>query len=169
MKYILETDRLALREFNENDADFIVNLVNSEGWLKYIGDKNIKSTDQARGYLVNGPLKSYTDNGFGLSLVELKKDKSPIGMCGIINRDSLEHPDIGFAFLPGYSGQGYGYEISKRTLQYAIDDLKLTKIVAITVPENIASIKLLEKLGLRFEKNIKAQNDTTDLLLFGTA
>src|SRR5690348_11717563 len=99
MKKILETERLVLREFDLDDTPFIIELLNSPGWLKYIGDRHVKTDDDAKRYLQNGPMKSYADNGFGLCMVMLT-DGTPVGMCGIINRADLEHPDIGFAFLP---------------------------------------------------------------------
>ena len=166
MKKILETENLILREFTENDAAFIIELVNSEGWLKYIGDKNIKTDAQAKEYLLNGPIKSYAQNGYGLAMVELKNDKTPIGMCGIINRETLDHPDIGFAFLPDFANKGFGYEIASKTLQYATGELGIDKVLAITVPENNASIKLLEKIGMTFQKRFNFQNDNTELLLY---
>ncbi|WP_291403618.1 GNAT family N-acetyltransferase [Daejeonella sp.] len=168
MNYILETERLALRELNESDASFIIELLNSDGWLKYIGDRNVKTEDQARDYLNNGPIKSYQDNGYGLYLVELKNEKIPIGICGIIKRDTLEFPDIGYAFLPKYMGQGYAFEIAQQTLQYAKNQLNINKILAITNPENKASIKLLGKLGLTFQKMIDATNDSIELKLFSS-
>jgi RimJ/RimL family protein N-acetyltransferase len=166
MNYIFQTERLRIREFNENDASFIVVLVNTDGWLKYIGDRNIKTDDQAREYLINGPIKSYYENGYGLYLVELIEEKIPIGMCGIIKRDTLEYPDIGYAFLPKYYGLGYAFEAAKQTLYHAEHHLKLNKILAITDPENSSSIKLLEKLGFVFQKFIKAPKDGSDLRLF---
>jgi RimJ/RimL family protein N-acetyltransferase len=166
MKYILETERLALRELNESDASFIIELLNSDGWLKYIGDRNVKAEDQARDYLNNGPIKSYQDHGYGLYLVEIKNEKIPIGMCGIIKRDTLELPDIGYAFLPKYMGQGYAFEIAQQTLVYAKEHLKIDEIFAITVRENKSSIKLLEKLGFSFQKLIDAPNDSVELRLF---
>lgn len=168
MNYILETERLALRELNESDASFIIELLNSDGWLKYIGDRNVKTEDQARDYLNNGPIKSYQDNGYGLYLVELKNEKIPIGICGIIKRDNLELPDIGYAFLPKYMGQGYAFEIAQQTLVYAKEQLNINKILAITNPENKASIKLLGKLGLTFQKMIDATNDSNELKLFSS-
>jgi RimJ/RimL family protein N-acetyltransferase len=97
-KQILETKRLRLREFTLEDTAFILDLLNSPGWLRYIGDRGVKTEEQAKNYLLNGPIKSYTKNGYGLSMVERKDDNKPIGMCGIIKRDTLENPDIGFAF-----------------------------------------------------------------------
>jgi len=165
---ILETDRLILREFDTNDAAFILILLNNPTWLQYIGDRNIKTMDDARNYLLNGPMKSYEVNGFGLSMVEIKEDKTPIGMCGLIKRETLEHADIGFALLPEYAGKGYGYEIANATMAYAKNKLKLEKIVAITSTDNEYSIKLLNKIGLNFEKMIRF-DPTEDLMLFSQA
>lgn len=164
MKIILETQRMNLREFNSEDAPFIIELLNSEGWLKYIGERNFKTTEDAIKYLENGPIKSYAENGFGLMMVEIKDDKTPIGMCGIIRRTTLEHPDIGFAFLPQFMGKGYATEIATATMKYAKNELHLPVIFGITLPENIRSIQLLEKSGLKFEKNIMMDNE--ELMLF---
>jgi len=166
MRYILETERLALREFTTDDMDFIIRLLNSPGWLEFIGDRNVKNDDAAAAYLVNGPIKSYKENGFGLSLVETKSEKIPIGMCGIINRSYLEHPDIGFAFLPEFTGSGYAYEIAKATMDYAKNKLKIDTVLAVTVPANIKSIKLLEKTGFVFTKTITFPDETEELMLF---
>ena len=163
---ILETDRLRLREFTTADATFILELVNSPGWLQFIGDRNIKTTVQAIAYLENGPLRSYADHGFGLALVETKDNKIPIGMCGIIKRDNLDNPDIGFAFLPGYTRKGYAFEIATATLAYAAGQLKLPTVYAITAPGNIRSISLLGKIGLKFIKKIDAPKDNEELLLY---
>lgn len=166
MDIILETERLTLRKFNLDDTHFIIKLVNSEGWLKNIGDRNIKTEEQARNYLQNGPLKSYSEHGFGLWLVELKADQVPIGICGILKRDTLETPDIGFAFLPEFTGQGFAFEVASATMAFAKNDLKIGVISAITVPGNTTSIKLLEKLGFKFSRKIEAANGGADLLLF---
>jgi RimJ/RimL family protein N-acetyltransferase len=169
MKYILETERLKLREFTIHDTVFIVKLVNSPGWLEFIGDRNIRSNEQARHYLENGPIKSYQENGFGLSLVETKQNDTAVGMCGILKRDSLDNPDIGFAFLPEFTGHGYASEIASATLNYALTNLKLSKVLAITKVNNKKSIRLLEKIGLTFIKTMNAPNETEELLLFSTS
>jgi RimJ/RimL family protein N-acetyltransferase len=168
MKYIVESERLKLREFTFDDAEFIVELLNTDGWLKFIGDRNVKSIEQACTYLKNGPIKSYTDNGFGLCMVERKADGKGIGMCGIIKRDTLENPDIGFAFLPEYTGKGYAFEIAKATLEYAKDILKISRVFAITVKGNTNSIRLLEKIGLNYLKIIKSQDGKEELILYGS-
>ncbi len=167
MKTILETERLLLREFNLMDTAFIIELVNSPGWLTYIGDRNIKTTEQAVAYLQNGPIKSYTQNGFGLYMVELKAGAVPIGMCGILKRDTLDNPDIGFAFLPAYTGRGYAFESATAIMVFAKEVLQLPGIAAITVPENKPSIKLLEKIGLKLIKPIQFAGSEETLLLYG--
>lgn len=166
-KYILETERLQLREFNLEDTPFVIELLNSKGWLQFIGDRNIKTEEQAQNYLINGPLKSYVDNGFGLWLVGRKSDQKPLGMCGIIKRQTLPNPDIGFAFLPEFAGQGYAYEIASAVLLYAKNDLKITKIAAIILPENIKSIRLIEKLQFNFVKTISFPPENEALQLYG--
>lgn len=166
MAPILETERLILRQFNLNDTDFILKLVNSPSWLRFIGDRNIKTTEDATNYLINGPIKSYQTNGFGLSLVALKGNEVSIGMCGIIKRDNLENVDIGFAFLDEYTGKGYAFEIASATINYAKEVLKLETILAITDPENVNSIKLLNKIGLRFDKIIQFPEKNEELMLF---
>ncbi len=166
MKSILATEKLRLRELTEGDTAFIIELVNSSGWIKYIGDRNIKTPEQAKAYLENGPIKSYQENGFGLWLVETKHNKNPIGMCGLLKRNYLEDPDIGFAFLPEFIGQGYGFEAAAATLSLAKDQLKLRTLCAITMPTNHASIRLLEKIGLKFIKSFYPPDNHEELSLY---
>lgn len=161
---IFETERLRLRKFTFDDTKFIIELLNSPGWIEFIGDRNVKTEDQAAAYLQNGPMKSYVQNGFGLSMVETKAGH-PIGMCGILKRDTLDNPDIGFAFLDEFTGQGYAYEIASATLKYAIHDLKIQKVSAITLPHNERSIRLLEKIGMKFIKSFISEKNE-HLLLF---
>ena len=164
-KTILETDRLILREFSSTDGDFILTLLNTPSWQKFIGDKNVHSTDDAKHYLINGPLKSYLENGFGLWLVLLKDSNKPIGMCGLVNRDYLENVDIGFALMPEYEGLGYGFEMACAAIMHSKNILQLDSIVAITDADNASSIKLLNKLGLHFERKVNsAEGD--EVLLF---
>jgi RimJ/RimL family protein N-acetyltransferase len=163
---ILETERLRLRQFEQTDAAFIIELVNSPGWLEYIGDRNIATEEQAIVYLENGPIRSYRVNGYGLWLVESKEDEKPIGMCGIISRPMMQYPDIGFAFLPRYMGVGYAYEIAKATLDFANLQLNIPIISAITVPKNARSIRLIEKLGLTFIREFSFQDSQEILSLY---
>jgi len=167
MKKILETERLILREFDLDDAAFIVELLNTPGWIKFIGNKNVNSPEEAKAYLQNGPMKSYELNGFGLSMVELKYVGVPIGMCGLIKRDTLDDIDIGFAILPEFAGTGYGHEIASATLDYAKSELGLKRVIGITGRENKISIRLLEKIGLEYERMTSLPKDKNEILLFG--
>ena len=167
MKKILETERLILREFDLDDAEFIVELLNTPTWIEFIGNKNVKNLDDARKYLENGPLKSYKENGYGLAMVELKFVGVPIGMCGLVNRPTLDDVDIGFAMLPEFAGLGYGYEVAQATLDNARAELSMERIVAITVPHNKASIALLKKIGMEFEEIIEIPEDNEKLMRFG--
>ncbi|HEY0897683.1 MAG TPA: GNAT family N-acetyltransferase [Sphingobacteriaceae bacterium] len=169
MKQILETERLRLRELNQGDTGFIIALLNSPGWLQYIGNRNIKTRDQALTYLENGPFKSYRENGFGLNLVERKSDGAAIGMCGILKREDLQYPDIGFAFFSEFQGMGYAFEIARATLTYAREELGMKIISAITIPGNTRSIQLLEKLGLRRVGTFSFPQNEETLLLFNNA
>ena len=166
MNGILETQRLRLREFTNADTEFIIALLNSPGWLEFIGDRNVRTKEEALTYLENGPLKSYRENGFGLWMVELKENNIPIGMCGIISRPNLEKPDIGFAFLPEYNGKGYGYEMASATLDFAREELNIPVLYAITLAENKNSIRLLEKIGLKYSKAITFEGSEEELLLY---
>jgi RimJ/RimL family protein N-acetyltransferase len=167
---VLETDRLTLRRLNLDDAAFILELVNEPAWLEFIGDKNVHSLDDARNYILNGPMEMYERLGFGLYLVELKQG-SAIGICGLINRPTLDDVDIGFALLSRFSGQGYALEAAKAVMNYGKNVLQLGRIVAITKPANEKSIRLLTKLGLKFEKKIRLgpapiKEDAPEVALF---
>ena len=162
----IETERLVIRPFKKKDASFILSLLNTPTWLRFIGDRNIKNKTDAKNYLLNGPMTSYRINNFGLSMVELKNQSVPIGMCGLIKRETLDDIDIGFAFMPEYIGMGYGYEAATATMYYAKNDLQVKRVVAITDPENINSIHLIKKLGMQFEKMITLDSDK-ELLFFG--
>jgi RimJ/RimL family protein N-acetyltransferase len=162
----IESERLFLRPLTLEDAEFILQLLNTDGFIKYIGDRNVKTIGQANNYLLSGPLKSYETNCFGLSLVELKTGRTPIGMCGFLKRDYLDHPDIGFAFLPDYTGKGYAYEIVKEIIHYGLHRLQMERILAIVLPENSSSIKLLERVGLRYEKNFISPDTNEELRLY---
>lgn len=164
---ILETERLILREYQIEDAPFIFKLLNTPTWLKYIGDRGVYNVEDAEKYITNRLRKSYAESGFGFWMTELKASGTPVGMCGLVKRDTLEYVDIGFAFLPEFERKGFGSESASATLDFAKNQLKLNRIVAITVPENVNSIKLLEKIGLSFEKMIQDGEDEEELMLFG--
>lgn len=165
---VIETERLVLRWLSPDDAEFIVELLNQPSFLRYIGDKEVRNNTDAVHYIQNGPVASYEQFGFGLYLVELKDTGVPIGMCGLLKRDSLPDVDVGFAFLPSYWSQGYAFESAAAVMTYGRQVLGLRRIVAITSLDNDASIRLLEKLGLRFERLIKLSADQSQVRLFGT-
>jgi RimJ/RimL family protein N-acetyltransferase len=166
MPFIATTARLDFEEFSLSDAPFIVQLLNSEGWLKYIGDRNIKSITDAENYLINGPIKMYAQSGMGLYKVSLKETNEPIGMCGLLKRDYIECADIGFAFLPEYMGKGYAAEAARNTLMQAFSQTSMEKVAAITVAYNLDSIKLLERLGFIYSETIKPDTDDEALQLY---
>ena len=167
IEIITTTQRLVLRKCNTADAAFMVSLVNTAGWLQYIGDRKIENNLAAVQYISNGPLKSYADYGFGLWTVTLKESGTPIGLCGLLKRAQLDHADIGFAFLRQYIQKGYAYESSNACLEYAKNTFGLKMIYGITLPSNTASIKLLEKIGLQYVYNITLGDD--ELMLFSTS
>ncbi|NJK46447.1 MAG: GNAT family N-acetyltransferase [Pleurocapsa sp. SU_196_0] len=161
----LETPRLTLRHLNLEDDEFIVTLLNSPGWLRFIGDRNVRDRDAARGY-IERTSAAYTRHGHGLYLVALRdemSDGTSIGLCGPIRRDGLEDADLGFALLPEHAGHGYAVEAARRVLEHARDDLHLTRIAGITTPDNERSIRTLETLGFRFAGTVRLPNDDTEL------
>ena len=163
---VLETDRLILRHFSELDAEFILELLNEPSFIQNIGDRKVRSIDGAKSYIKNGPVASYAKNGFGLYLVELKETSQAIGMCGLIKRDTLDDVDLGYAFLPNFWSKGYAVEAALAVKQYAREVAGLRRIVAITDPQNAGSIRVLEKIGMTFEKVVKLSEDDIELKLF---
>ena len=166
---VFETERLTLRQFLLDDAAFILELVNDPDWLRFIGDRNVRTLADARNYLQNGPLAMYARSGFGLYAVVLKSNAAPIGMCGLIKREGLDDVDVGFAFLPRYRAQGYAYEAAAATLAFGRHEFGLQRIAAITSQDNERSIQLLQKLGFTFERLIQLPNDDEELKLFAVA
>ena len=164
---IAETSRLIISKITLDDAPFFLELVNTPGWIKFIGDRKIKTIKQAQEAIKNGHLKSYQTYGFGFYKLQLKEQSNKtIGTCGLIKRDSIEHVEIGFAMLPDYDVKGFGFESSKAILELAKNQFNINEISAIALPTNVNSIKLLEKLGLSFEKRVKPFEDDEELLLF---
>ncbi|MFJ7921580.1 GNAT family N-acetyltransferase [Lysinibacillus fusiformis] len=163
---ILETERLILRLQTTVDAPFILELVNDPSWIQFIGDRGVKTAEEAALYIENGAIRMYEQFGFCLYVVEKTEDQTPIGICGFVKRDNLEDVDIGFAFLPDYWGKGYAYEAASAVLAYGLETLGFNRIVAITTQDNHASAKLLERIGLQFEKVIQFSNDSEELRLF---
>jgi RimJ/RimL family protein N-acetyltransferase len=164
---VLETPRLVLRRLHAGDAAFILELVNDPSWLRYIGDKGVKSVEDARGYIERGPMAMYERLGFGLWAVEVKASGEAAGICGLIKRDTLPDVDIGYAFLPRHRARGYAFEAAAATLDYARQVLGFARIVAITSPGNERSSRLLEKLGLRLEQSLRLSGDD-EVNLFAT-
>lgn len=163
---IYETERLYVRPSNLSDAEFFFELFNTEKWLQNIGDRNVRSVEDARAYISNRIIPQFERLGFA-NYTLLKKDNDQrIGVCGLYDRPFLEGIDIGFALLPQFEGLGYGFEAANKVKDMAFNEFGLKKIVAITLPENIASQKLLEKIEMRFQKIIRLEGDTVDLKLF---
>jgi RimJ/RimL family protein N-acetyltransferase len=161
-----ETERLVLRHIELDDAPFVIELLNEPGWLRYIGDKSVHSIADAHRYLQSGPLDMYRRFGFGLYLVERKSDAAPIGLCGLIKRDALEHVDIGFAFLARAGRQGYAIEAAMATVVCARDS-GLQRLMAITTLDNYASQNVLQKLGMRFEREMIMGDEVVPLRVYG--
>ncbi|WP_394175096.1 GNAT family N-acetyltransferase [Thalassotalea litorea] len=154
--YPIFTDRLVIRPITEHEAAFIVELLNDPGFLQYIGDKQVRDLQQAREYIRTGPMQSLLDNGFALHLVSLQlkdgREGQPIGVCGLLQRDFLPSPDLGFAFLERYTGQGYGYEAAMAVLNEELQSKPIDCVMAITAKDNSASQSLLKKLNFKFER-----------------
>jgi RimJ/RimL family protein N-acetyltransferase len=163
---VLETDRLILRRLSTNDAEFILELLNEPSFLRFIGDKGVRTLEDARDYVLNGPVDMYNRLGFGLYLTELKDGGVPIGICGLIRRDTLEDVDIGFAFLPRFWAKGYAYESASAVMAYGKSAFGLKRILAITTPDNHSSIKVLEKLGFKFVQMVRLSANAPEINLF---
>ena len=164
---VLETQRLALRQLSLDDAEFILELVNEPAFITNVGDKRVRSIDDARQYILNGPIDSYQRFGFGLYLVELKDSRLPVGMCGLLKRDALDDVDIGYAFLEKFWSRGYAVESTTAMVDYARNNIGLHRIVALIAPGNDKSVRVVEKLGFQFEKTVRLPNIDDDSMLFG--
>ncbi len=165
MKQLVTTPRLIWREFGAKDGAFMLELLNSPGWITFIGNRNINTEAEAQAYIDDRLMAYYQENGFGFLMVTLNNiEETPVGICGFIQRDYLEHADFGFAFLPQFMGKGYAHEISLALLPYAKNVLQMEKICAITNLDNLRSIKLLEKINFSFDKVII--NEDEELRLF---
>jgi RimJ/RimL family protein N-acetyltransferase len=168
MLLVLETERLTLRPIGMSDAGFILNLLNEPSFLRHIGDKGVRTEDDARRYIQDGPRASYERFGFGLLLVERKDGGEPIGICGLLKREWLEDVDLGFALPPRFWGEGYAFEAASAVLTHARERLGLRRIVAITSLDNEPSIRLLAKLAFRFERVARFTPDGPELRLFAS-
>jgi RimJ/RimL family protein N-acetyltransferase len=164
----ITTPRLTLRRFTESDAPFALALLNDPGWLQFIGDKGVRTLEDAGAYLRDGPIAMYARFGLGLLCVDLKDGGQTIGMCGLIRRDGVMDVDIGFAFLPAFRAEGYAREAASATLAYGHDSLGLKRIVGFTNPDNASSVRLLEKIGMRLERTVTLPDSAEELLLFAS-
>jgi RimJ/RimL family protein N-acetyltransferase len=163
---ILETERLQLRRLTLDDADFILRLLNEPSFIQNIGDREVRTIDQAHDYIRKGPFASYAKFGFGLWLVETKSEGVPIGMCGLLKRDVLDDVDIGYALLPEFWAQGYAMESASAVMSYAGKVLGLDRVVAVVNPNNQSSIRLLEKMGFKFERMVRLSDGAPEIKLF---
>ena len=161
----IETERLVLREVTAGDAGFILRLLNDPDWLRFIGDRNVRSLVEAETFIAERLVAAYRQVGFGLWLVTAKADGTPMGLCGLVKRDWLDDVDIGFAFLPDYRSQGLAAEAAQATLDFARHRLGLRRVLGITKPDNAASARLLERSGLRFE-GLRQVPDASEFKLF---
>ncbi|WP_368562044.1 GNAT family N-acetyltransferase [Pseudoxanthomonas sp. UTMC 1351] len=166
---LLETERLQLRELSASsveDAAFILRLLNEPSFLRNIGDRGVRNLDNAHDYVANGPASSYRTHGYGLYRVDIKASGAIAGLCGLVRREGLDHPDLGYAFLPEFWSQGYALESTRAVLAHARDSLALDRILAIVDPANTDSIRLLQKLGFGFERMVQLSEDHSPVNLF---
>lgn len=164
---VLETERLFVRQLAAEDDAFILELLNQPSFIKNIADRGVRTLEDARAYIANGPAASYERNGFGLWLVGLKESNTPIGMCGLIRREQLEDVDIGYALLERFWGKGYAQEMAAGVLAYGRDTVGLKRVVAIVSPDNDDSVRVLEKIGLHYEGLRQVFPDDIELKFFG--
>ena len=164
---ILETEKLTLNQMTGEDAPFLLELMNESEFVHFVADRGLRTVEDAAGYLAERILPSYEQFGFGFYRVDLKESAIPIGICGLVRRETLEWVDIGFALLRRFCGHGYAWEAATAVMEHGRTVLKLSRIVAVTMPGNCNSIRLLEKLGLRFEAKIVLPGYGPESLLFG--
>ncbi len=163
---VLETDRLQLRMLSLDDAEFILRLLNEPSFIQNIGDRGVRTIDDACAYILKGPIASYEKFGFGLWIVETKSAGLPVGICGLLKRDVLEDVDIGYALLPEFWSQGYAFESASAVMAYAREKLGSKRVLAVVSPDNQSSIRLLKKMGFRYEKMVRLAEDAPEIKLF---
>ncbi len=162
----LQTARLQLRWLTQDDASLMLAVWNDPAFVRHVGDRGIRTVEQARDALKDGAMKLYEDHGFGPYRVAVKTDDTPVGVCGLFCRDGLEDPDIGFALLPEFCAKGYAYEAAAAVMAHVRNDLALARVVAVVSPKNAVSISLLEKLGLQYESMLRLPDDDQDICLY---
>lgn len=163
---ILETERLRIRRLTIADDAFILRLLNDPSFIQNIGDRGVRTLDDAQAYILKGPIASYEKFGFGLWMVETRSAATAIGICGLLKREVLEDADIGYALLPEFWSQGYAREAASAVLSYAGRKLGLKRVVAVTNSDNQSSIRLLERMGFVYERMIRLSLDAPEIKLF---
>lgn len=166
---ILETDRLRLRRLSVDDAEFILRLLNEPSFIQNIGDRGVRTIEDALAYILKGPVASYEKFGFGLLLVEEKQTGVPVGICGLLKRDVLEDVDIGYALLPEFWFRGYALESASAVIAYAKEKFGSNRVLAVVNPNNQSSIRLLEKLGFQYDRMVRLSDDAPEIKLFSAA
>ena len=164
---VISSARLRLREVTGEDAPFVLALYTDPEFLANIGDRGVRTLESARRYIAEGPVRSYHEQGFGLYLMATKDSGNALGMCGLLRRDWHPYVEIGFALLPAARGHGYAYEAATAVVEFARASLRLERLTALTAPDNQRSIRILERLGMRFERMVRAPDAPGDSRLFG--
>ena len=163
----IETQRLGLRRLTLEDAALMLAIWNDPAFIRHVGDRGIRTLDEARTAMGEGVLQLYEKHGYGPYRMALKSADTPIGICGMFHREGLEDPDIGYGVLPEYCGKGYAYEAARAVVEHATSELGLARIIAIISPGNEASIGLIRKLGLKFEKMYRMPGEDDDVCIYG--
>ena len=164
---VIETGRLNLREMSEADAAFILELLNDPGFIRFIADRGVRTLEGAARYIDERFAESYRQHGFGLWLVEAKGEGVPVGICGLLKRgEPVPGVEVGYAFLPQFRGKGYAFEAASAAAAYARDVLGLPRLYAVVNPDNAASVRVLEKLGMKFERAVRLAGEESDVRLF---
>lgn len=167
---MIDTERLTLRHLDPDaDAEFVLRLLNEPSFLRHIGDRGVRTLDDARAYVANGPAASYARHGFGLYLVTRRADGAKVGICGLVKRDALEDVDVGFSLLPEHWSQGYALEAARAVAEHARRDCGLARLAGVVNPDNAASIRVLERLGMTLERTVRLADDAPEILLYARA
>lgn len=161
---VLQSERLRLSELTVEDAATVLALLNEPDFIRNIADRQVRTLAQATQYLLDGPVASYRQHGFGMWLIRRKADQQPVGLCGLIQRDFLTLPDLGYAVFAAYSGQGYTSEAAAAVLQYARDQLQLSQLCAIVAPDNQASLRILHKCGFVLQRELQLPDNQKRVL-----
>ncbi|MFL6256321.1 MAG: GNAT family N-acetyltransferase [Pyrinomonadaceae bacterium] len=165
---VIETERLSLRELSEADAEFVLKILNDPGFVRFVGDRGVRTVEDAARYIDERFVESYRQHGFGMWLVETKAEGVPAGICGLLNRGTLPGVEVGYSLLPPFRGKGYAFEAASAALSHAREVLGLPRLYAIVNPDNAVSIRVLEKLGMKFERMLRLPGEESDVKLFST-